>query len=175
MLEFVSETVELLQYQRCGFAVLQPQPKWKDVLSGLAHAGAVGQFHRQLAPRPVHVQGAGAVWHIWRRADLDTLRRFMRENQEHFEDVTSESGHVELLDWEDPVHSQRFMLTDALLEKLLNDTGVQPWQFEQNLGEAVFIPAGCAHQVRRVVFDATRGPHGELPVARNARDSRSDQ
>lgn len=25
--------------------------------------------------------------------------------------------------------------------------GVEPWTFEQNLGEAVFIPAGCPHQV----------------------------
>lgn len=25
---------------------------------------------------------------------------------------------------------------------------VEPWTFEQYLGEAVFIPAGCPHQVR---------------------------
>lgn len=25
---------------------------------------------------------------------------------------------------------------------------VEPWTFEQRLGEAVFIPAGCPHQVR---------------------------
>lgn len=94
------------------------------------------------------VQGAGAVWHIWRREDLDQLRAFMRANQAAFPDVTTASGHVELAAWEDPVHSQRFMLTDALLQKLHEDTGVQPWQFEQNLGDAVIIPAGCAHQVR---------------------------
>lgn len=28
--------------------------------------------------------------------------------------------------------------------------GVEPWTFEQNLGEAVFIPAGCPHQVRNL-------------------------
>lgn len=27
-------------------------------------------------------------------------------------------------------------------------SGVEPWTFEQHLGEAVFIPAGCPHQVR---------------------------
>eukprot|EP00892_Ulva_mutabilis_P010304 jgi/Ulvmu1/7646/UM038_0075.1 len=101
--------------------------------------------------QPPHYQGAGAVWHVWRRQDLDALRRFMRANQRHFQDVTTASGHVELAEWEDPVHSQRFFLTDALLQKLLQDTGVQPWQFEQNLGEAVFIPAGCAHQVRNLM------------------------
>jgi len=32
--------------------------------------------------------------------------------------------------------------------------GVEPWTFEQHLGEAVFIPAGCPHQVRnrQVIF-----------------------
>lgn len=88
------------------------------------------------------------MWHIWRREDLDQLRAFMRANQAAFPDVTTASGHVELAAWEDPVHSQRFMLTDALLQRLHEDTGVQPWQFEQNLGDAVIIPAGCAHQVR---------------------------
>lgn len=117
------------------------------------------------------LQGAGAVWHIWRREDLDTLRQFMRENQRHFPDVTTASGHVELQEWEDPVHSQRFMLSDALLEKLLHDTGVQPWQFEQNLGEGVVIPAGCAHQVRMArrhpCADVTTCTHEECGVVRD--------
>ena len=29
-----------------------------------------------------------------------------------------------------------------------NSTDVEPWTFEQHVGEAVFIPAGCPHQVR---------------------------
>jgi hypothetical protein len=28
--------------------------------------------------------------------------------------------------------------------------GVEPWTFEQKLGDAVFIPAGCPHQVRNL-------------------------
>lgn len=28
--------------------------------------------------------------------------------------------------------------------------GIEPWTFVQKLGEAVFIPAGCAHQVRNL-------------------------
>jgi mannose-6-phosphate isomerase-like protein (cupin superfamily) len=27
---------------------------------------------------------------------------------------------------------------------------VEPWTFEQKLGEVVLIPAGCAHQVRNL-------------------------
>lgn len=29
-------------------------------------------------------------------------------------------------------------------------SGVQPWTIVQKLGEAVFIPAGCPHQVRNL-------------------------
>lgn len=28
--------------------------------------------------------------------------------------------------------------------------GVEPWTFVQELGEAIFIPAGCPHQVRNL-------------------------
>lgn len=28
--------------------------------------------------------------------------------------------------------------------------GIEPWTFIQKLGEAVFIPAGCPHQVRNL-------------------------
>lgn len=28
--------------------------------------------------------------------------------------------------------------------------GIEPWTFEQRLGESVFIPAGCPHQVRNL-------------------------
>lgn len=46
--------------------------------------------------------------------------------------------------------SVRLLYKDAILAcdpfKLFSD--VEPWTFEQHLGEAVFIPAGCPHQVR---------------------------
>lgn len=29
-------------------------------------------------------------------------------------------------------------------------SGIEPWTFEQRIGEAVFIPAGCPHQVRNL-------------------------
>ncbi|KAL7000123.1 hypothetical protein U1Q18_001274, partial [Sarracenia purpurea var. burkii] len=34
------------------------------------------------------------------------------------------------------------------LEALIQ--GIEPWTFQQHLGEAVFIPAGCLHQVRNL-------------------------
>ncbi|XP_028791756.1 lysine-specific demethylase JMJ25 [Neltuma alba] len=36
-------------------------------------------------------------------------------------------------------------------KKLKEEFGIEPWTFEQKLGEAVFIPAGCPHQVRNLM------------------------
>ncbi|MCI12593.1 lysine-specific demethylase 3B, partial [Trifolium medium] len=35
-------------------------------------------------------------------------------------------------------------------KKLKRECGIEPWTFTQKLGDAVFIPAGCPHQVRNL-------------------------
>jgi [histone H3]-dimethyl-L-lysine9 demethylase len=42
------------------------------------------------------------------------------------------------------------MLTAEHRAALKAEFGVEPWHFEQYPGEAVFIPAGCPHQVRNL-------------------------
>ncbi|KZV52384.1 hypothetical protein F511_32945 [Dorcoceras hygrometricum] len=34
--------------------------------------------------------------------------------------------------------------------RLKEEYGIEPWTFIQKLGDAVFIPAGCPHQVRNL-------------------------
>jgi lysine-specific demethylase 3 len=41
-------------------------------------------------------------------------------------------------------------LNDGDLRELEKDTGINPFRFHQRVGDAVFVPAGCAHQVRNV-------------------------
>ncbi|KAH6825444.1 Transcription factor jumonji domain-containing protein [Perilla frutescens var. hirtella] len=47
-----------------------------------------------------------------------------------------------------PVHERAFYLTLADKRNLKEEYGVEPWTIVQKLGDAVFVPAGCPHQIR---------------------------
>ena len=46
--------------------------------------------------------------------------------------------------------AQAFMLTTRHRAALKAERGIEAWHFEQYPNEAVFIPAGCPHQVRNL-------------------------
>ncbi|KAI1783901.1 hypothetical protein LXA43DRAFT_976943 [Ganoderma leucocontextum] len=76
----------------------------------------------------VHV---GAMWDIFPAAHAQTIREYLRRRE-----------HTSA----DPIHAQDTYLTEAMLAELALQ-GVRPFRIYQALGEAVFIPAGCPHQV----------------------------
>jgi lysine-specific demethylase 3 len=76
-----------------------------------------------------------AAWDIFCAADSDKLRDFIREK---FRD---------LIQIQDPIHSQQVYLDDDSRLELWEEKGVKSYRVYQHAGEAVFIPAGCAHQV----------------------------
>ena len=76
-----------------------------------------------------------AAWDIYKAADSAKLRAFL---QKKF------GGKFQ----NDPIHAQKFYLDAPLREELYRDFGVVSHRIYQKPGEAVFIPAGCAHQVR---------------------------
>ncbi|KAL6884677.1 hypothetical protein ACP4OV_010613 [Aristida adscensionis] len=67
----------------------------------------------------------GALWDIFRREDTSKLHDYLMKHAEDFRHCNYE-----------PVKQEEY--------------GIEPWTFEQKLGEAVFIPAGCPHQVRNL-------------------------
>ncbi|BFZ58899.1 hypothetical protein PYCC9005_005967 [Savitreella phatthalungensis] len=83
-----------------------------------------------------------AVWDIFPHDALPFLRRYMLLHV-----VDRNDASQALMD--DPIRRARYYLTTADLAALSlpENGGVKPWRIYQNVGEAVFIPAGCAHQV----------------------------
>ena len=74
-----------------------------------------------------------AAWDIFRAEDANKLRELMRE---YFDDASDS----------DPIHSQKYYL-DEDIRREFAAKGVYSHRIYQKAGEAVFIPAGCAHQV----------------------------
>ncbi|KAJ1968323.1 hypothetical protein IWQ62_001312 [Dispira parvispora] len=79
---------------------------------------------------------AAAVWDIYHYDDLPKIRRFLRQHME-------KQG----MGYDDPIHDQSIYLDSTLRASLFSSEGVRGWRIYQNVGEAVFVPAGCAHQV----------------------------
>ncbi|KAJ1023199.1 hypothetical protein NDA16_003352 [Ustilago loliicola] len=84
---------------------------------------------------PEEHQPGVAAWDIFRAEDADTLRIFLREE------------HAKLNFKDDPIHIQRFFISAPQRVKLWQKYGIKSWRIYQKAGEAVLIPAGCAHQV----------------------------
>ncbi|KAJ7138724.1 Clavaminate synthase-like protein, partial [Mycena crocata] len=73
-----------------------------------------------------------AVWDIFRAEDSLDIRTFLQQN---FPSVTG-----------DPIHSHQIYMDDEMLRRL-RKSGVVGYRVFQKPGDAIFIPAGCAHQV----------------------------
>ena len=60
--------------------------------------------------------------------------------------VAKERGE-EIEPHHDPIHDQSWYLDEELRTRLLKEYGVHGYTIVQCMGDAVFIPAGAAHQV----------------------------
>ncbi|KAA8540045.1 hypothetical protein F0562_026737 [Nyssa sinensis] len=86
----------------------------------------------------------GAVWDIFRRQDVPKLIEYLQKHWKEFHHINNAPVNLVV----HPIHDQTFYLNEKHKKQLKEEFNVEPWTFEQYLGEAVFIPAGCPHQVR---------------------------
>lgn len=98
-----------------------------------------------LSPKEKEATG-GALWDIFRREDVPQLEAYLRKHANEFRHTYCSPVEQVI----HPIHDQSFYLNLEHKKRLKEEYGVEPWTFEQKLGEAVFIPAGCPHQVRNL-------------------------
>ena len=82
-------------------------------------------------------ESGGAVWDIWRAEDQGAICAFLHQ-------VAIEEGRPPPIH---AIHDQKVYIDARLRRRLESEAGVVGWRFVQKQGEAVFIPAGCPHQV----------------------------
>ncbi|PKI51517.1 lysine-specific demethylase JMJ25 [Punica granatum] len=87
----------------------------------------------------------GVLWDVFRRQDVTKLIEYLQMYWEEFGKSGSLNVPVAY-----PLFDEAIYLSSHHKRKLKEEFGIEPWSFEQHVGEAVFIPAGCPFQMRNV-------------------------
>ncbi|KAK1556525.1 hypothetical protein Q3G72_006725 [Acer saccharum] len=90
--------------------------------------------------RKLDAESCGAQWDVFRRQDVPKLIEYLRRHSNEFT-----RKHVV-----HPILDQNFFLDSTHKMRLKEEFEIEPWTFEQHVGEAVIIPAGCPYQIRNL-------------------------
>ncbi|XP_059659957.1 lysine-specific demethylase JMJ28 isoform X2 [Cornus florida] len=95
--------------------------------------------------KKLEYNSCGAQWDIFRRQDAPKLIEYLRRHSNEFSHTYCFPKQVV-----HPILDQCFFLDAAHKMRLKDEFNIEPWSFEQHLGEAVIIPAGCPYQIRKL-------------------------
>ncbi|KAI4299269.1 hypothetical protein L6164_032744 [Bauhinia variegata] len=84
-----------------------------------------------------------AQWDVFRRQDVPKLIEYLKKHSDEFS--RAQDYHKQMVH---PILDQRFFLDNFHKMQLKEEFEIEPWTFEQDVGEAVIIPAGCPYQIR---------------------------
>ncbi|GFP96346.1 lysine-specific demethylase jmj25 [Phtheirospermum japonicum] len=85
---------------------------------------------------------AGALWDVFRREDKPKLMEYIST---HCKDLGKADNIIDDC-VSQPLYDEVVYLNRYHINKLKEEFGVEPWTFEQHIGEAVFVPAGRPFQ-----------------------------
>ncbi|KAI9383008.1 hypothetical protein POPTR_013G019000v4 [Populus trichocarpa] len=110
------------------------------------------QFKKDSEDIPVEVC-PGVSWDVFRRQDIPKLIDYLRTC---YKDLWKPDNIVN--DFvTDPLYDGTVFLNAFHKRQLKEEFGVEPWSFEQHLGQAVFVPAGCPFQARNLQSNVQLG------------------
>ncbi|KAF8392608.1 hypothetical protein HHK36_022954 [Tetracentron sinense] len=89
---------------------------------------------------------SGALWDVFRRQDVPKLIEYLTVHWKEFQKPASPANDLVA----HPLYDQAVYLNKDHKRKLKEEFRIEPWIFEQHIGDAVFIPAGCSFQVRNL-------------------------
>ncbi|KAJ9535526.1 hypothetical protein OSB04_un001337 [Centaurea solstitialis] len=91
------------------------------------------------------IDTCGAQWDVFRREDVPKLLDYLRK---YSDKLAKFYGSPEMV--VHPLFDKVYYLDDPDKTRLKEEFGVEPWSFEQHIGEAVIIPAGCPYQMKKI-------------------------
>ncbi|XP_038705048.1 lysine-specific demethylase JMJ25-like isoform X2 [Tripterygium wilfordii] len=88
----------------------------------------------------------GARWDVFRQQDVPKIIEYLQLHSKDFGKLDYVVNNPVI----HPLFGGAIFLNGHHKKQLKENFGVEPWSFEQNLGEAVFVPTGCAFQVKNL-------------------------
>ena len=140
-----------IQSQRC--MVLDCNLTYSPPTGPRIHAACGERRNRLTGTTPLHADIAdsvncvtwakdssypAAIWHIFPRESVESLRHYLGEHCLKTED--------------DPIEAQTLYVTDDDLHQLSRRHNIVPWTIEQAVGDMIVVPAGCVYQVQCNAF-----------------------
>ncbi|KAJ6292449.1 hypothetical protein OIU78_024594 [Salix suchowensis] len=90
-------------------------------------------------------ESCGAQWDVFRKQDVPKLVEYLRRHSNEFIHTDGFQKHMV-----HPILDQNFFLDAYHKMRLKEEFKIEPWSFEQHIGEAVIVPAGCPYQIRNL-------------------------
>ncbi|CAH2078370.1 unnamed protein product [Thlaspi arvense] len=86
----------------------------------------------------------GAQWDVFQKQDVSKLLEYIKCHSLELEPIDSSKTPVS-----HPLLEQSYYLDEYHKARLKEEFDVEPWSFDQCVGEAVIVPAGCPYQNRK--------------------------